>query len=110
MMNGPQSLLTNDAVLGVNQDSLGAPGVLVSPRGMQEAWKKPLADGSLAVALFNRASELKQVSVTWKGLGLEGVKSVRDLWSGKDVAIAGDGLEMDLPPHGSMLVRVVPVP
>jgi alpha-galactosidase len=104
------SLLTNDAVLAVNQDALGAPGVLVSPRGMQEVWKKPLADGTLAVGLFNRASDPRPVSVTWKDLGISTVKSVSDLWAGKDVAISGDGLTLDLPPHGSELVHVEPGP
>jgi hypothetical protein len=104
------SLLTNDAVLAVNQDPLGAPASLVGPRSNQEVWKKPLADGSLTVGLFNRSSTLAPVSVTWKDLGLTSAKSIRDLWAGKDIAAVGDQLTVNLPPHGSALVRVVPGP
>ncbi|MBV9865428.1 MAG: putative Ig domain-containing protein [Abitibacteriaceae bacterium] len=50
------SLLTNDEVLAVDQDSLGqqARRVKEDLQTGLEVWSRPLADGTLAVGLFNR--------------------------------------------------------
>ncbi len=50
------SLLTNDEVLAVDQDSLGVEARRISddPKSGAEAWSRPLADGTVAVGLFNR--------------------------------------------------------
>ncbi|HZD03690.1 MAG TPA: glycoside hydrolase family 27 protein, partial [Longimicrobiales bacterium] len=52
-----RDILTNREVIAVDQDSLGIQGRLVQsyPSELQ-VWAKPLADGSRAVVLFNRAS------------------------------------------------------
>src|SRR5205085_3279362 len=46
------ALLMNREVLAVNQDALGKPAQRVRQFGQCEVWKKPLADGSMAVALI----------------------------------------------------------
>ncbi len=50
------SLLTNDEVLAVDQDPLGkqATRVVDDPTAGIEIWARPLADGTMAVGLFNR--------------------------------------------------------
>jgi alpha-galactosidase len=50
------NLLTNDEVLAVNQDPLGkqATRVVDDPTAGIEIWARPLADGTMAVGLFNR--------------------------------------------------------
>ena len=84
------ALLRNPEVLAVNQDALGRPGRRVLQKGPLEAWTKPLADGSLALALFNRGSQAAEFRVTAADLGLlDGPKQVRDLWSGLEVDILG---------------------
>lgn len=50
------ALLMNREVLAVNQDALGKPARRVKQFGPCEVWKKPLADGSLAVALINHGT------------------------------------------------------
>jgi len=100
------SLLTNDAVIAVDQDPLGAPAQLVGPRGNLEVWKKPLADGSLAVGLFNRTNATANVAVTWAQLGISGKRAVHDLWRNEDIP-ADDHLAADVPAHGAVLVRIV---
>ncbi len=49
-------LLTNDEVLAVDQDPLGkqATRVKEDPAAGVEVWARPLADGTIAVGLFNR--------------------------------------------------------
>jgi alpha-galactosidase len=49
-----ESLLTNDEVLAVNQDPLGAPGIRVTQTNGLEVWVKDLSGGAKAVGLFNR--------------------------------------------------------
>jgi alpha-galactosidase len=56
------SLLSNDEVLAVDQDSLGkeATRVKEDTEAGIEIWARPLADGTIAVGLFNRGRYLLQ--------------------------------------------------
>jgi hypothetical protein len=101
-------LLTNDDVLTVNQDPLGEQGRRVTRNGPLEVWVKPLADGSKAVALFNRGETVAGVSALWTALGLEGKQRARDLWSRKDAGEFENSYTTDVPPHGALLVRISP--
>jgi len=106
------SLLTNDEVLAVNQDPLGRQGRRVAHDDTSEIWAKGLADGSKAVGLFDRGflfDEPQSIGVTWKQLGLLGPQRVRDLWRQKDLGVFDDGFTATVPPHGVVLIRVVPV-
>src|SRR5467141_795163 len=60
--------------------SLGRQGKRVSQNGTTEVWARPLADGSTAVALFNRGDQSAAVAVSWQQLGIDGPRRVRDLW------------------------------
>jgi alpha-galactosidase len=100
------ALITNDDVLAINQDELGAPAVAVRQEAGTDVWSRPLADGTLAVALFNRARAAATVAVTWKELGLPGPQPVRDCWRRRDVESDADGLSVKLPRHAAALFRV----
>ncbi len=56
------SLFSNDEVLAVNQDALGKQGRRLKAEGTSEVWIKPLADGTAAVALFNRGEQAAEMS------------------------------------------------
>lgn len=112
-------LLTNDEVIDVDQDELGRAANLVranypfpataaanSSNG-QEIWARPLADGSIAVGLFNLDSQAAPVRVTWNDLHLSGKATVRDLWRQKDVGVFQDKFEAQVPAHGVVLIRVI---
>ncbi|WP_207207264.1 glycoside hydrolase family 27 protein [Xylanimonas protaetiae] len=66
------AILTDDDVLAVDQDPLGVQGTRVGDAATTEAWAKPLADGSVAVALVNRGDSAAEVSTTAAELGLTG--------------------------------------
>ncbi|MEA3367746.1 MAG: glycoside hydrolase family 27 protein, partial [Planctomycetota bacterium] len=103
-------LLTNDEVLAVNQDPLGRQAGRVRRDGPAEAWAKPMADGSVAVGLFNRDDkEPREVAVTWKDLGLKGPCRVRDLWRQREVGTFDRTFAARVLVHGAVLVRVEPV-
>lgn len=100
------ALLTSPEVLAVNQDALGAPA---QPQPnvptTAEVWVRPLADKSVAVGFFNRTNVPLQMAVPWETLGLTNVHRVRDLWLRSDLA-TGKTFTAELPPHGSLLLKV----
>jgi len=100
------AILTNREVIAVNQDKDGKQGMQVWKSGDQEIWTRPLSDGALAVALFNRAAETTKVSVRWADLGVSGKPRVRDLWEHKDIEGAWPQYSAMVPGHGVVMLRV----
>jgi alpha-galactosidase len=100
------SLLTNDEVLALDQDELGAQAAQVIVDGRKQVYVKELADGSHAIGLFNLAQEPQQVSATWSQLKLSAPKRVHDLWRQKDVPVDARQITAIVPRHGVVLVRV----
>ncbi|HEV2482998.1 MAG TPA: putative Ig domain-containing protein [Puia sp.] len=97
------NLLTNDEVLAIDQDSLGISARRIVKGEGYEIWAKKLADGSMAVGLFNTASRYQAVPVDLDRLGVTGYNRIRDLWRQKRVD-AKDLLEK-IPPHGVRLLK-----
>lgn len=100
------NLLTNDEVLDVNQDPLGKPASRISKSGDLEVWARDLEDGSKAVGLFNRGDKKTVVVADFASLGIEGKKSVRDLWRQKDLGSFEKEFRSFVNPHGVVLVKI----
>ena len=100
------ALLSNSEVLAINQDPLGRPAGRVKAEGPQEVWARPLADGTLAVGLFNRGPLTATVSVNWADLKLDGPQPVRDLWQQKDLGSASGRFAAAVPRHGAVLLKI----
>ena len=104
-----QSLLTNDEVLDISQDSLGKQAARVQQqKGGVEVWAKELEDGSKAVGLFNRKTTPMTIAALWESLGIKGRQIVRDVWRQKDLGSFDGKFETTVAPHGVVLVRVRP--
>ena len=103
------SLLTNDEVIDVNQDTLGKQGVPVSRAGDLEVWAKELEDGARAVGLFNRGEQAARVIAKWSDLQIQGRWRVRDLWRQKDLGAFTDRFEVEVNPHGVVYLRLTPL-
>lgn len=101
-----RSLLTNREVIAVDQDPLGFQGHRISASGRTEIWAKPLFDGSLAVAIFNRDDAPAEVQLKWASVRAAGITKVRDLWAQNDLPLPSDGYHAFLRPHGTVLMRV----
>lgn len=107
-------LTCNDDVLAVDLDPLGAQGHTVrelrrtAPNGSitqhEHVLARPLADGGLAVGLFNRGDQPGRVEVAWSELGLRGPRRVRDLWARRELGERDGLVSADLPAHGSSLL------
>jgi alpha-galactosidase len=103
--------LTDREVIAVDQDSLGAQGILVWERPPElQVWAKPLHDGSRAIALLNRSSAPARITAYFSRAGLRSDSAqVRDLWSHQDLGRFGRQFETTVPSHGVVLVRATPV-
>ncbi len=103
-----RSLLANDEVLAIDQDSLGRQATRAVKDGFSEIWVKDLEDGSKAVGLFNRGLLPCSITVQWKQIGVAGAQTVRDVWRQKNVAVAREEFKAKVPPHGVVLLRLIP--
>ena len=100
-------LLGNREVLAINQDAMGKAARPIVDDGWTEVWARPLADGTIAVGLFNRSPEPAQVTVKLADLSLSGSQPVRDVWSHQDRGTTKDGVfSATVPRHGAVLVKL----
>ncbi|MGN6554071.1 MAG: putative Ig domain-containing protein [Verrucomicrobiota bacterium] len=101
------SLLSNDEVLAVNQDSLGRQAATIVHDGDRRVLAKELEDGSKAVGLFNTGTNGPvKVTIKWSDLKLVGPQTVRDLWRQKDLGRFKDQFELTIPPHGAEMIKI----
>lgn len=100
-----ESLLTNDEVIAVDQQSYGGHPVMNEPG--KAAWIAKANSGkTVYVALFNLSDSPQTIRYPLQPLGLGlAALSARDLWQRKDLGSV-DELQVNLPPHGSGLFRV----
>jgi alpha-galactosidase len=105
-----RAILTDAEAVAVDQDPLGMQGRKVRDRGALEVWMKPLADGSRAVVLLNRGTEVAPMSVQWEDVGLspETQAAVRDIWAKKDAGPVAGRYETKVGPHDVAFLRVTP--
>jgi alpha-galactosidase len=104
------TLLKNTEVIGVDQ--AGHPAHPVSQATPQQVWFSDpgdSGDGSYTVALFNLDTTAATVTANWSDLGFSGHALVHDMWSHENLGKYDDGFTATVPPHGSRLLRVVPL-
>jgi alpha-galactosidase len=101
------AIYSNPDVIAVDQDTLGKQGVLISSAGGHDVFAKPLANGDVAVALFNETDAAATISTTAKAAGLKSAAAYRleDLWS-KKVSETGGAVSAYVPAHGTVMYRV----
>jgi alpha-galactosidase len=98
--------LTNIEVIAIDQDKGGHQGSRVTKDGDKEVWTRHLANGDLAVGLFNRGDSAATIAAAWSDLKLSGNHKVRDLWQRKDLGSMKDSFSAQVPSHGVVLVRI----
>lgn len=100
------AMLTDDEVLDVDQDPAGHPAAQVTGSRLMQVWSKPLADGTVAVGLFNLTDAPHQLWVSLAKVGLAGAQPVRDLWLHQDLGDFTGTFATDLPAYGVALIKV----
>lgn len=99
------NLLTNDEVLDIDQDPLGAAAHLAVREEGYQIWTKPVVGGT-AVAVFSRSNEPVRVALDAKQLGLPAGAKVRDLWRQRDLGVVGQISTVEVPRHGVVLLGI----
>jgi alpha-galactosidase len=98
-----RDLLGNPEVIAVNQDPLGQQAKRVARNGFEEIWYKPLADGTLAVGLFNRRPIPADIALDPIEIGLEHPGQFRNLWTRTEIAARQS---FAVPAHGAVLLKL----
>jgi alpha-galactosidase len=101
------SLYGDKDVIAVDQDSLGKQGTEISSSGGLDVLKKPLANGDVAVTLFNENSSAATISTTAAAAGLPSSSSytLNNLWSHTKTTTTG-AISASVPAHGTVMYRV----
>ena len=102
------SLLTNDEIIDIDQDELGAGAGLVQESDGTEVWARPLADGSVAAGLFNPQPIAREIVFDLDAAGLTGSWKVRDAWRQRDEGTATRTYRAEVLPHATHVIRLTP--
>ena len=99
------NLLCNNEVNAVNQDILGEQAHRDLDEDGVQIWSRRLADGGLAVGIFNLNDSPMPVLLSGAlgKIGVENVSSVRDLWRQKDIPTDAT---YTIPAHGVRLMKI----
>ncbi len=104
-----RGLLTNDEVLSVNQDPLGAVPRCIPAGFMREVWLREMYDGSIAVCFFNRFPFRFRIKLNLEGAGLFSSCIGRDIWRQKDLGIFEGEVSCTVPGHGVVMMKLTQV-
>ncbi|NES27094.1 alpha-galactosidase [Micromonospora terminaliae] len=106
MTPATQSILTNRNLIAINLDILGRQAAQVSFDGTRRVLAKPLANGDVAVALFNQGSSTTTISTTAAAVGKSGSSfTLLDAWTNATSTTSGT-IAASVPAHGTAVYRV----
>ncbi len=100
------SLLTNDAVIAVDQDPLGIPAKEVYKRENIVVYAKPLEDGSIAVGIFNLADHYQKFILPLNILNIQGKYELIDLWRQASLGKLHLPYQTGVTAHGVVLLKL----
>jgi alpha-galactosidase len=103
------AILTNREVIAIDQDPLGRQAERIYAEGPVEIWSRPLANGDVALAIFNFGEDeslLRGISLHLKEAGAAPGWKARDLWAGQDLGRITDKPSFVLKRHASILLRL----
>jgi len=101
------TILKNTDVIALDQDVLGAQGRLIASAAGANVLAKPLANGDVAVLLFNESDATATISTTATAAGVAPTSRYRltDLWA-KTTRYTTGSISASVPAHGVVLYRV----
>ena len=100
-------LLGNCEIVNINQDALGHVAEVVREDKTQTVMIKHLADGSDILAVFNRDNQHEaRIAVSWKELGIQGPRELRDVWRQKELGRFENGVTVQTSPSGCAVLLI----
>jgi alpha-galactosidase len=103
-----KAILTNKDVIAIDQDRLGRAASRAYSDGEVEVWTRPLAGGSMAIAVLEAGAgrySTHPFHLNLEKLGLHGPQTGKNLWTGETVTLT-NGMPIEIGPHDVLLVRV----
>jgi alpha-galactosidase len=106
MTSATQTILKNQNLIAIDQDSLGLQARQVTNDGTRRVLAKRLANGDVAVALFNQGAATTTISTTAAAIGKSGDSfTLRDAWTNATSTTTG-AISAAVPGHGTVVYRV----
>lgn len=111
-------VLTNKAVIAINQDELGVQAFKYATKDSVETWLKPLKGGDWAIAFLNRSKQSQKVNWDWKQPPVKDPDfdhqldtqtqnfNLKNLWTGKNAGTTKTVLKAGVPAHDILLLRL----
>ena len=101
-----KSLLVNDDLIAINQDTLGRQARRVVKRDAVEVWVRPLANGDYAVGVLNLYPLSRKTTLYFSWLDLDGEWKLRDCWSQRDLGRFSCCYTTEIPAHAALVLRL----
>jgi alpha-galactosidase len=106
MSTATQTILKNPRLVALNQDTLGLQATQISYDGTRRVLAKRLANGDVAVALFNQGGSSTTIATTAAAIGKSGTSfTLQDAWTGATTTSTGS-ISAGVPGHGTVVYRV----
>ncbi|MER5622642.1 lectin [Streptosporangium sp. NPDC002544] len=106
MDNATTTIMKNQHLIAINQDTLGLQATQISNDGTRRILAKRLSNGDVAVALFNQGGSTTTISTTASAIGLSGNSfNLRDAWTNAVTTTTGT-VSASVPSHGTVVFRV----
>ncbi len=100
------SYLSNDDLLDIHQDALGCPALCrVAESGAYAIWKRPLDDGSTAIAIVNRLPYAQEVRLNFAREGLPWRVRQFDVWRNVDLGTVCLESVHTIPAHATLVLK-----
>lgn len=111
MSDETRAILTNRAVIAVDQDPLGRQGYPIAGTGGLWVLVKPLAGGARAIVLFNSTNSTRTISTTAARAGLDGWGryDLLNVWTGASTQTGGS-IAANVTAHGVEMFIVSTLP
>jgi alpha-galactosidase len=104
-----KAILTNRDVIAIDQDPLGKQANRIFAEGPVEIWSRPLANGDVALAVFNFGEDetfLRGIHLHLDQAGAANGWKAYDVWSGKRLGKINNDYAFTLNRHASLLLRL----
>jgi alpha-galactosidase len=100
------SVLTNKALIAVDQDRLGRQGYLIENDEYFQIFLKPLSGGDTAICLFNRGEKTREVNIDWKKYHIGNGLRIRDLWKDQAAGNTDSPFRASIPGHDVIVLKL----
>lgn len=108
MSDSARNTIMNKEIIEIDQDKSGIQGDVVKEfnDGQLQIWYKPLADGSVALALFNRSDIDNEITVNFTDLKMAAKCKVRDIWNNKDFTNVKEKYTSKVKAHEAVILKI----